>query len=126
MSSPALQVSASDHEILEELNRGYIRSVATSDTRWFDEHLTEDFLNTNPDGSLVDRAGFLAQIARPIQIKNLDIEDVRIRILGDFALIHARTIYTKPDGTAGAGRYTDIWAKQGGQWLCVAAHVTRG
>jgi ketosteroid isomerase-like protein len=126
MSSPALQASASDHEILEELNRGYIRSVATSDTGWFDEHLTEDFLNSNPDGSLVDRAGFLAQIARPVQIKNLDIEDVRIRIMGDFAIIHARTTYTKPDGSPGAGRYTDIWAKQRGRWRCVAAQVTRG
>jgi ketosteroid isomerase-like protein len=125
MSSPAaLQVS--DLEILEDLNHGYIRSVATSDVRWFDEHLAEDFLNTNPDGSLVDRAGFLAQIAKPIQIANLGVEDVRIRIMDDFAIIHARTTYTRPDGQAGAGRYTDIWAKQRGRWLCVAAHVTRG
>jgi hypothetical protein len=25
----------------------------------------------------------------------------------------------------GRGRYTDIWEKRGGQWLAVAAHVTR-
>jgi hypothetical protein len=24
-----------------------------------------------------------------------------------------------------AGRYTDVWARQGGRWLAVSAHVTR-
>jgi ketosteroid isomerase-like protein len=123
-SAAALQTS--DLEILEDLNRGYIRSVATSDVGWFDAHLSDDFLNSNPDGSLVDRAGFLAQVAKPVTIRGLDIEDVRIRIIGDTALIHARTVYTRPDGVPGAGRYTDIWMRQGGRWVCVAAHVTRG
>jgi ketosteroid isomerase-like protein len=111
---------------LEQLNRDYVRSVQESDVRWFETHLAEDFVNTNPDGSIVDRAGFLAQVARPALVKGLACEDVRIRVLGDFAIIHARTTYTKPDGQAGRGRYTDIWAKRNGHWFCVAAHVTRG
>jgi ketosteroid isomerase-like protein len=125
-SLAAVPESVRDLEFLQNLNLNYIRSVAKQDVGWFEENLAEDFFNSNPDGSLVDRAGFLAQIARPIQITNLDIEDVRIRVMDDFAIIHARTTYTKPDGTPAAGRYTDIWAKQRGRWLCVAAHVTRG
>ena len=112
-----------DH--LEKLNLDYVRSVQDSDVGWFEEHLSPDFLNTNPDGSLVERAGFLAQIARPPGVKNLHCHDVRIRRMGDFAIIHAQTSYTKGDGQPGKGRYTDIWARQGGRWLCVAAHVTR-
>jgi ketosteroid isomerase-like protein len=115
-----------DIDTLEQLNRHYIRSVQEADVRWFDENLTADFLNSNPDGSLVERAGFLAQIARPVTISGLQAEDVRIRIFGDTAIIHARTTYRKPDGQQGAGRYTDIWHRKGARWLCVAAHVTRG
>ena len=48
-----------------------------------------------------------------------------IRMLGDFAIIHARTSYQKPDGTQGGGRYTDDWQLRGGRWQCVSAHVTR-
>jgi ketosteroid isomerase-like protein len=114
-----------DLEVLEQLNRDYIRSVQTSDVRRFDEILAEDFVCSNPDGSLVDRAGFLAQTARPVAISNLEALDVRIRIMGEVAIIHARTAYTQPDGRAGAGRYTDIWARRQGRWLAVAAHVTR-
>jgi ketosteroid isomerase-like protein len=119
-------MGTTDLETLEQLNRGYIRSVATSDVGWFDANLSGDFLNSNPDGSLVDRAGFLAQIARPSAVSNIECEDVRIRILGEVALIHARTTYKKPDGQSGAGRYTDVWARRQGRWLCVAAQVTRG
>ena len=116
---------ANDLEVLQQLNRNYVRSVAESDVRWFDDHLTPDFMNSNPDGSLVDRAGFLSQIAKPLTIAGLKEEDVRIRILGDTAIIHARTAFRKPDGQDGAGRYTDIWQRKGTRWLCVAAHVTR-
>jgi len=114
-----------DIDILRQLNQDYIRSVQISDTRRFDEILADDFLNSNPDGSLVDRAQFLAQIARPAMISNLEAHDVRVRVMGDFAIIHARTTYMHEGGRAGAGRYTDIWARREGHWLCVAAQVTR-
>jgi len=115
----------SELETLQELNRDYIRSVQESDVRWFESNLAEDFLNSNPDGTLVERATFLKQIAPPCPLKNLQAEDVRVRVLGDVAIIHARTTYAKPGGEAGAGRYTDIWQRRGGRWLCVAAHVSR-
>jgi len=115
----------SDHDALLALNRDYIDSVQNSDVRRFDEILADDFLCSNPDGSLVDRASFLAQTARPVTIKNLAAQDVNIRLMGDFAIIHARTSYTLPDGRAGSGRYTDVWARRNGQWLAVSAHVTR-
>ncbi len=116
---------ARDLETLEQLNRDYVRCVQTSDVRRFDEILAEDFLCSNPDGSLVDRAGFLAQTARPVAIKDLDAHDVVVRVMGDVAIIHARTTYTLPDGRAGSGRYTDVWARSQGRWLAVSAHVTR-
>jgi hypothetical protein len=125
MSATALRATQSDHEILTALNTDYISSVQHSDVKRFDEILSDEFYCSNPDGSLVDRAAFLAQTAKPVAIRNLRAEDVLIRIVGDFAVIHARTAFTKPDGTPGGGRYTDGYAKIGGQWLAVFAHVTR-
>ena len=115
----------SDLDTLTALNAEYIRSVQQSDTRRFDDILSDDFLNTNPDGSLVDKAGFLKQIAPPAKIRDLACHDVNVRVMGDFAIIHARTSYNTLDGRPGSGRYTDIWARRGGAWLCVAAQVAR-
>jgi ketosteroid isomerase-like protein len=110
---------------LLELNGDYIRSVQTSDVRRFEELLAADFLCSNPDGSLVDKSAFLKQTAVPVRISNLEARDVQVRIMGDFAIIHAGTTYTLPDGRAGQGRYTDVWARRNGRWLAVSAHVTR-
>ncbi len=117
--------SRSDLERLLELNRDYIRSVQTSDVQRFDEILAGDFLCSNPDGSLVDREGFLRQTALPVKISGLEAHDVNVRLMGDFAMIHARTAYTGPDGRPGSGRYTDVWARRQGRWFAVSAHVTR-
>jgi ketosteroid isomerase-like protein len=115
----------SDLETLTALNLDYVGSVQRSDTARFEEILSDDFLNTNPDGTLVDRKGFLAQIAPKARISDLTCHDVNVRLMGDFAVIHARTSYTLPNGSPGSGRYTDIWARRGGTWLCVAAQVAR-
>lgn len=111
---------------LHELNRNYVRSVLESDVRWFDGNLAPDFVNSNPDGSLVDRAAFLKQIAPKCAVSKLREADVQINVLGDVAIIYARTTYGKPDGTPGAGRYTDVWQLRQGRWLCVSANVSRG
>ncbi len=110
---------------LAALNRDYIHSVQHGDVRRFEQILAQDFLCSNPDGTLIDKAQFLEQTARPLTISGLAIEDVRIRILGDVAIIHARTRYTAPNGDKRAGRYTDVWARRDGQWVAVSAHVTR-
>ncbi len=114
-----------DIDELTALNRDYVASVQNCDVKRFDEILAQDFYCTNPDKSLVDRAAFLKQTAVPVTIRNLKAEDVKIRVLGDFAIIHARTSYTTADGQQAYGRYTDCWAKQNGKWLAVSAHVAR-
>ena len=125
MPATALRATQSDHDILFALNTDYINSVQHSDVKRFDEILAPEFYCSNPDGSLIDRAAFLKQTAKPVTITNLRAEDVLIRIIGDFALIHARTAFTKADGSTGGGRYTDGYARINGRWLAVSAHVTR-
>ena len=114
-----------DIDELTVLNRDYVDSVQNSDVKRFDEILAEDFYCSNPDKSLVDRAGFLKQTAMPVTIKNLIADEVKIRVMGDFAIIHARTSYTTAAGQPASGRYTDCWARQNGRWLAVSAHVSR-
>ena len=120
-----LTPSSSDLTALLGLNQDYIDSVQHSNVQRFSEILADDFLCSLPDGSLIDRAQFLAQTAKPVTISKLAAHDVNVRVMGDIAIIHARTSYNTADGKAGAGRYTDVWARRNGHWLAVSAHVTR-
>jgi ketosteroid isomerase-like protein len=122
---PGVTDMSTDIQQLMQLNHDYISSVQNGDVNRFEEILAPEFYCSNPDKTLIDRAAFLKQTARPVTIRNLEAHDVMIRVMGDFAIIHARTSYTTADGTSASGRYTDCWARQNGQWLAVSAHVSR-
>ena len=121
-TSPALK---SDLDCLLDLNHDYIQLVQNSDVSRFQEILADDFLCSQPNGSLLDREGFLKQTAVAAKIWNLEAHDVKVQLLGNVAIIHAGTTYTMPDGRPGAGRYTDVWVRRNSRWLTVSAHVTR-
>jgi hypothetical protein len=117
--------TASDLETLVRLNDDYINAVRTSNVARFEEILAPDFLCSLPDGSLIDRSQFLEHTAKPYTLRGLEAHDVNVRIMGDTAIVHARTTFTLPNGAPGSGRYTDVWARRDGRWVAVAAHVTR-
>ena len=114
-----------DVAVLRDLNQAYVDSVRTGDVERFRQILSDDFLCSPPDGTLLDKRQFLEHTATPHTLARLEAEDVRIRLLGDVAIVHAATRYTTLAGQDGRGRYTDIWEKRGGTWVCVSAHVTR-
>jgi ketosteroid isomerase-like protein len=116
---------SNDRKTLEALNHQYVKAVQDKDIAWFDQNLSPDFMNTASDGSLADRKTFLEQIGRGTGVAKISEHDVLIRITGDTAIIHAATAFTTTAGASGSGRYTDIWQKQNGRWVCVAAHVSR-
>ena len=118
-------MSGDDLAILAELNADYVQAVQDGNVKRFQELLTDDFRCSNPDGSIVDRAGFLRQTALPVTIRGLEPHQVEIRLFGDVAIIHAQTQYRTSAGEPRHGRYTDVWVKQSGTWRCATAHVTR-
>lgn len=118
--------SAENESQLVRLNQEFINAVKNSDGVWFESHLAADFLNSNGDGTLSARAEFVHSAAQPIQVADFTVHDVLVRLFGSSAIVHGRTSFVHADGRAGAGRYTDVWAKAAGRWLCVAADVSRG
>src|SRR5215475_9706628 len=111
-----------DLDTLTALNRDFTASVQNGDVKRFEEILADDFMVSTPDGSLLDKAGFLKLTAQPVTISELVAENVRIRVMGDFAIIHGRFDSRSADGKPRRGRYTDNWARRDGTWVAVSAH----
>ena len=114
-----------DRDVLLELNRNYVRAALESDVCWYSENLSEDFYITAPDGVLLNRDAFLKRIANPYPGTEASAEDVMIRIHGDVAIIHAGYKDKRHSGETAYGRYTDIYERRNGRWLCTAAHFMR-
>jgi hypothetical protein len=119
------EANSADREVLLELNRNYVRSALESDVRWYAENLSDDFYITAPDGALLNREAFLKRMANPYPGTEAEAVDVMVRIRGDVAIIHSGYRDKKLTGEIGHGRYTDIYERRNGRWLCVAAHFMR-
>jgi len=125
MSTEAKSVQDLDLDLLRTLNDAYLAAVVDGDVDRFRQMLADDFLCSGPDGRLLDKQAFLDLTSGPRTLDRLTADDVRVRMIGDVAIVHAATRYATLDGRDGRGRYTDVWARRGGRWLAVAAHVTR-
>ena len=107
------------------LNEEYVQALLEADVDWYREHLAEDFVCVESDGSRLDRGEFLRDAARGPDVAAYTLQDVRVRIFGPVALVHATGEFTRRDGSTGTSRYTDVYALQDGRWKAVAAQLTR-
>src|ERR1700757_2538301 len=96
----------SDLEILTQLNADFLASVQNGDVRRFEQILAEDFMASLPDFLLRDKKQFLDMMAAPRPFTELKADEVKIRLLGDFAIIHAHMTLRTADGVQRQGRYT--------------------
>lgn len=112
-----------DMEQLAELNDGYVHAYETGDEAFYKRILADDFTSSEPDLKLRNKSEFLELISRPRPLSDLRAHDVIIRILGDFAIIHAGLTFKDLKGSERRGRYTDDYQRRGGQWLCVSGNV---
>ena len=78
----------SEETTLRKLNASYINSYLTGDVVWYDEHLDDDFICIQSDGSVLDKPRFLFQTARGPDVAQYQLDQVRIRIIGSTALVH--------------------------------------
>ena len=117
-----MTTTEAERDTIEELNRQYLRAGEHGDVAWYREHLSDDFLGSAVDGSLSDKAAYLQRIALRRAGSGFAAHDVRVRFVGELALVHAGFSCTGPDGRPRTGRYTDIYARRDGNWLCVSAH----
>ena len=87
--------------------------------------VAENFINTDWDGSVQNKAEFLASIKDPsLKYTSLTNDNVVVFIHGDAAVVagayHIKgTKSGKPYETH--GRFTDTWVQSSGKWQCVAS-----
>lgn len=112
-----------DMDLLTELNIGYVNAYETGDAIFYRRILAEDFISSEPDLELRNKSEFLNLISRPRPLSNLKAQDVLIRILGDFAIIHAGLTFKDSKGVERRGRYTDDYQRRSGRWVCVSGTV---
>ncbi len=130
---PAGAASSSPQETAEAIQHleGELRTaIMNGDAAWFEEHLAENYAETDSEGKVMSRAEviqFYRTTAPEYDSWNLS-EGTARTYNGNTVILTARL---ELEGTlrgrkvSGAFRVTRIWIKQAGDWQLAASQYTR-
>lgn len=120
-----MELDRSDRATLERLNQQYVDAFMNSDVEWYQEHLDDDFVVIESDGSVLNKAQFLVNTAKGPDVADYTLQEVSVRIYGNAALIQATGFWTGKDGSKGMSRYIDVYVRTDEDWKTVSAQITR-
>lgn len=111
-------------QIEQQLARAWVES----DRATIDRIIASDWTTTAITGQLLTRAEVMADFFRSGKspIAAMEIDDVRVRFLGQVAVVTGRTtVRATGSQTAVVLRFTDVFALRDGRWRIVASQGTR-
>lgn len=120
----------SDREELSKLNAQFISNFIRGDAAAHDQIMYKDFICIHSDGTFVERSDYLFEWVTGFKDSgyvDFSYTNEDIRIFGNFALIRAKTVFTKKMGNElvnGNSIYTDTYLKENGRWWCIQAQIT--
>ena len=120
-----MELDKSDKTTLERLNQEYVDAFMNADVEWYREHLADDFVVIESDGSVFDKTEFLTNTAKGPDVVDYQLQKVDVRIYGSVALVQATGLWTGKDESKGLSRYIDVYVKEGDDWKTVSAQITR-
>jgi len=116
--------SGEEGEIIA-LERSWNQAELQNAPAALDLFLSDDFMITEPDGSLLNKKRFKASVGDKSYHYDLLIsKDFKVRMFGEAAVVTGRYHEKGKDGRVPFdrwGRFTDTWLFRDGKWICVAS-----
>jgi ketosteroid isomerase-like protein len=127
LATLGLAANADETKILA-LENAWNQAQLQRDSRALDGLVADTFIYTDTDGSVMNKAQFLADNKDPNYKASLVTnEDEKVFSYSNTAVVIG-TYHTKGTYKGKAfdhyGRFTDTWIFQDGTWRCVASHTT--
>ena len=122
----AAQNAAAEKEVAQLFNT--LNDANIKKDRATIERLTaDDFIYIHSNGSVTNRAQEIAEtLAAGTTWTNSKIDDLRVRVYGDVAIVTGlNTLTGSAKGyVSGGRRFTEVWVRRNGQWKTVGGQST--
>ena len=116
-------------EQIRALEEAFDAAIVRRDVSALDKLTSDEFTLISMNGDLHTKAEVLkyfSTLTSPYEYRKT--EDLRVRVLGDAAVVTGRTLETFQENGkdhSDAFRFTHVYIRQNGYWLLVAAQPTR-
>ncbi len=113
---------ASVEAYIRESESQWAESVASGDTKAIERILADDFIGTDPEGNLYNKATMIAETKdAPKYFVSNHLDQVKIRFFGNTAVAQGSESWERRNGERGRFVWTDTWILRNGRWQIVAA-----
>ncbi|HLH36665.1 MAG TPA: nuclear transport factor 2 family protein [Alloacidobacterium sp.] len=117
------------HKEIEALEMQWRQAQLNNDVAVMDRLLADDYIGISASGIIETKPEALAlRRAGTLHITELDLNDLKIRIYGDTAVVTSRADLQGTNGASdisGKYRYTRVYNKRYGQWKIVSFEASR-
>jgi ketosteroid isomerase-like protein len=117
------------HKEIEALEQQWRQAVISNDVTQMDHLLADDYIGISANGTVETKAQALAaRKAGTVRIKTLDLNDLKVRVYGDTAVVTSRAELEGINGQSdisGNYRYTRVYNRRFGQWKIVSFEASR-
>ena len=109
---------------LRSINHRFVDAFVRPDAAFMSALVDADFVRTTGSGEWQGRDAFVASFREPAGMAGASYDDVRVRVYGDVALVHAVFEALAADGRTRKVRYTDVYRWDGEAWRLVSGQNT--
>lgn len=114
---------------LSQIEQRLAKAAVDRDLETFNSILASDWTSIDLAGRVLSKSQVIQELAsRERQIEAAIIDDIRVRELGEVAIVTGRTTATgsyQGQRSAVVLRFTDVFAKRDGRWQVVASQGTQ-
>jgi ketosteroid isomerase-like protein len=117
------------HKEIETLEMQWRQAQLSNDVAVMDRLLADDYIGISASGTIETKPEALAlRRAGTLHITALDLNDLKVRIYGDTAVVTSRADLAGTNGASdisGKYRYTRVYNRRFGQWKIVSFEASR-
>ena len=125
---PATLSTESTEDEIRRIEMEWGDAFEQRDMETLDRLMADDYILTDPLGSVRTKAESLAAIENnEVHFESTKSDNVNVRINGDTAVVTGRSTFRgryRGWSMAGQYQYTDVLVKRRGSWQAVGSHIT--
>lgn len=127
------RAQSGDGDAVKALELERFKAQESNDFAALERLLADDLVYTHSSGVVDSKTNYIEALkSGKTRYLKIAPEDLKVRVVGDLALIHGRgvfTLETNVDGKKGENplklSFLDVWQKKGGKWQMIAWQSTR-
>jgi ketosteroid isomerase-like protein len=128
LAAAALAQESRDEREVLKVNQAYDEAVLKKDAEALEKLLADDYVMTSPTGAVLSKAQKMERFrTRDIQWEFGRSEDVKVRVIGDAAIVTARFVskgVSRGNPFDDSERYLCVYQRKNGRWLAITEQIT--